>query len=97
MANRRECKYRPNSFRLAIKTKAEFKVVLGKIPVAFSVVFVVAFTGLFYELKTMANNVNGGSHSSTESLNGKDSQRIMRFNQRKLGLRHNIDIIYRRS
>lgn len=64
---------------------------------AFSVVFVVAFTGLFYELKTMANNVNGGSHSSTESLNGKDSQRIMRFNERKLGLRHNIDIIYRRS
>ena len=96
MANQRECKYRPNSFRLAIKTKAEFKVVLGKIPVAFSVVFV-AYTGLFYELKTMANNVNGGSHSSTESLNGKDSQRIMRFNERKLGLRHNIDIICRRS
>ena len=45
----------------------------------------------------MANNVNGGSHSSTESLNGKDSQRIMRFNERKLRLRHNIDIICRRS
>lgn len=61
-----------NSFRLVIKIKVEFKVVLGKIFVVFLVVFVVVFIGLFYELKIMVNNVNGGSYSFIEFLNGKD-------------------------